>query len=908
MSSRVSDLPRIPKKRRTDRPQDQMDVETGASSSSAPSMAPGAPSAPTMGLARRPGYGARGRLVHILTNVFPITIDYTRVFHQYDVTMSNASKPDSRLPELLAVQAFNMLRIQHLNRAAIAYDGNKIAIANEVVPEIPPGGGEFNIAITDRKMNVTIRIVRAAAIDMRIVQDRMSRADHTQPIAIITDQVKAISIIFRELPRGSFPAYRGNKYFRDSESKDVRSRSGGVLTVIKQGLSLSTRPAGPGLAVVIKDTVALFRPKGRLLDYMKAILDIHDFQAGPLSASQIARLTTHCRGLKLVYQVKPGKVFIFPFKKFTQASARTLDFPFGNPDDGIRKTVFNYFLEDKQIRLAHPDLPCIDHTKGFLPPERVMLQENQILVRRASPTEIQEILRMSTHDPKVKYDVIVRGKDILGLSSSSANTSQTQASLSMSNFGLGVDNEPKEVQCRVLPLPSTVIFGDGRSESVGLSYTRNKSAAVTWRTGSQRAFVPEKLTSWALINASPRVYPDNKRDETVHSLMGAMTRFGMEPRGPSSVATLTSGALEEELKEAIIAARRTQGKCQILVVIIPDKQSPLYGQVKNVTLSDPLALCQTQILLADKLNRANNTYYANVALKINSKIGGQNWVLSPQELPALCYNAPTMIVGLSISHAPPGKNSPSVVGLAHSTDRNFSRYSAIAMGQEARRNAINHEPLFVGALRQFQAESVGNVLPQRIVVYRKGVSEAEVPLLLFDEVPGIDRAAETVQPGYRPEITYLVANKQQSVRFFATKMGPHGFVGGDGRGNLLPGSVVDQDVTDPALYDFFLISHAGALGTSKPTHYTVLRDDINMAPDDLYDLTFKLCFLYTSTPKPVSKTAPLFYAERINLLARHQFQSDFVDSDAASVVSGGSGSAASSSTFREIRLPGMFFA
>ena len=39
--------------------------------------------------------------------------------------------------------------------------------------------------------------------------------------------------------------------------------------------------------------------------------------------------------------------------------------------------------------------------------------------------------------------------------------------------------------------------------------------------------------------------------------------------------------------------------------------------------------------------------------------------------------------------------------------------------------------------------------------------------------------------------------------------------------NCFAGTVVDRDVTHPTDHDFYLLSHAGILGTSRPAHYSV---------------------------------------------------------------------------------------
>ena len=45
--------------------------------------------------------------------------------------------------------------------------------------------------------------------------------------------------------------------------------------------------------------------------------------------------------------------------------------------------------------------------------------------------------------------------------------------------------------------------------------------------------------------------------------------------------------------------------------------------------------------------------------------------------------------------------------------------------------------------------------------------------------------------------------------------------------NCPPGTVVDTVVTSPVEWAFYLCSHQGILGTSKPAHYNVLLDENN---------------------------------------------------------------------------------
>eukprot|EP00803_Ostreobium_quekettii_P000299 evm.model.scf_1586.1 EVM.evm.TU.scf_1586.1 scf_1586:3668-4183(-) len=91
---------------------------------------------------------------------------------------------------------------------------------------------------------------------------------------------------------------------------------------------------------------------------------------------------------------------------------------------------------------------------------------------------------------------------------------------------------------------------------------------------------------------------------------------------------------------------------------------------------------------------------------------------------------------------------------------------------------------------------------------------------------------------YCPPITFIIVQKRHHTRLLPA--------GGstDRSGNVLPGTVVDTAITSPAVFDFFLNSHAGIQGTSRPSHYHVLVDENNFGPDAVQLMTYWLCYLY----------------------------------------------------------------
>ena len=75
-----------------------------------------------------------------------------------------------------------------------------------------------------------------------------------------------------------------------------------------------------------------------------------------------------------------------------------------------------------------------------------------------------------------------------------------------------------------------------------------------------------------------------------------------------------------------------------------------------------------------------------------------------------------------------------------------------------------------------------------------------------------------------PGITYTAVQKRHHTRLFC--MNKEDKTGRSG--NIPAGTTVDVAICHPTEYDFYLCSHAGIQGTSRPSHYHVLWDDNNL--------------------------------------------------------------------------------
>lgn len=83
-------------------------------------------------------------------------------------------------------------------------------------------------------------------------------------------------------------------------------------------------------------------------------------------------------------------------------------------------------------------------------------------------------------------------------------------------------------------------------------------------------------------------------------------------------------------------------------------------------------------------------------------------------------------------------------------------------------------------------------------------------------------------------LTYILVTKRINTRIFMRQ----------NRDNPGPGVVVDDVITLPEKYDFYLISQHCKQGTVSPTCYNIIEDNSGWPPGQFQRMTFMLCHLY----------------------------------------------------------------
>ena len=224
-------------------------------------------------------------------------------------------------------------------------------------------------------------------------------------------------------------------------------------------------------------------------------------------------------------------------------------------------------------------------------------------------------------------------------------------------------------------------------------------------------------------------------------------------------------------------------------------------------------------------------------------------------------NVPTMIIGADVSHPAPGSAQASIAAMTVSMDKEFSRFSAGVQVNGWGRELIQRQSIddcLRHLITNWMTHVAGGRMPQHVYYFRDGVSEGQYTPMLKSEVADIQQLFEDIAHGDKskvPKFTVVVAEKRHHIRFF-----PKPGQAADKNLNPVPGVIVDKDVTNPTDWDYYLCSHAAIQGTARPTHYTVVFDEMKVPVNAFEKLVYQLCYAYQRATTPVSLIPAVYYA------------------------------------------------
>ncbi|KAI1319425.1 argonaute 1 [Mortierella claussenii] len=816
---------------------------------------------------KRPAAGKAGKPTTVRANFFEVSKLPDITVHHYDVTVT----PDVPPPvnRKIYEQFIATYADSELGGARPVYDGRK----NLFSPmELQFESRIFDVTLAgDIQPNSTrpvpifkMKVKKVATINLEELHRFLKR--QSALTSNVLTAIMALDVLIRHKPSLLY-ATVGRSFFTPAGKQSLA----GPLDVWR-GFYQSARPTMGKMMINIDVSATAFYQSGSLLEMVIKILNLRgpndlNRTSPPLNWQKVEKLI---KGIRVTVTHRERSKRSFKIFKVTPKSARQTKFAIDSDkgDENAKPkemTIEEYFVKTYNKKLQYPNLPCISVGKTvILPMEVCSVVDGQRYQKKLDEAQTADMIKFTCQPPHVRANIIKDGLKILNYDNNEF----------LKDFGMKISTEMATVQGRTLPAP--VISYHPTSQ--GANFTPMDGA---WNLRGKKVAMGATLGSWGVVVfATERDIPPPQLNGFIRELVVTCSDTGMNipNKSPPVVYANPHGNIENTLRQAWQrAGNAVKSQPQLLLCILLTTGVPLYAEIKRVT--DTVLGVSSQCIQAKHTRDPKKQYCANVCLKINVKLGGMNSHLGPNMMPFLSAKA-TILFGADVSHPPPGDSvRPSIASLVGSMDAKASRYAASVRVQTARtENIADLSDMAVELLKTFY-QACGRK-PERILFYRDGVSEGQFAEVLATEVAALKAACTRLEPSYRPAITFVVVQKRHHARFFPMKRED-----GDRSGNCKPGLVIDSGIVHPFEFDFYLQSHAGLLGTSRPAHYCVLYDDNKFSSDELQDFTYKLCHLYARCTRTVSMVPPAYYAHIVAARARFHSRSEHW-SDTASTESG----------------------
>lgn len=389
----------------------------------------------------------------------------------------------------------------------------------------------------------------------------------------------------------------------------------------------------------------------------------------------------------------------------------------------------------------------------------------------------------------------------------------------LSSWGLALETDPLEVTARLLD-EEKIVFGRGKECGAGEKGDFSRYAT------SNEVLRPIDILNWILVYVSNDKQQANAFEKTLQTISA-----------PTGIRVSTSRRVElsnDKTETFINEIRKTLSsdtKIQIVVVIFPSMRDDRYAAIKRLLCAEipiPSQVIQSKTLRNETKNRS---IVQKIILQMNAKLGGTLWSV---KIPL----KDTMICGIDTSHVT-GPNPITVGGFVGSINPEFTRWFSKPTIQGKREELIGG---LTASMEQCltKYKELNNSLPERVVLYRDGVGNGQLPFVKEYEIQQFKNAFKRIDPEYKPKLTFVVVQKRINTKFFAMPdpKDPSKMI------NPKPGSILDHTVTSLYLYDFYLIPQHVNQGTTTPSHYIIMEDESKFDVDILQRLTYKLTYLY----------------------------------------------------------------
>ncbi|KAL9083257.1 MAG: hypothetical protein Q9165_008610 [Trypethelium subeluteriae] len=854
----------------------------------------------------RPGYGEKGSEVKLWANYFPLQVSEDLRLRRYRIQIE-AVKPAPAAKGRKVYRIIELFLQDHFpqKRKGMATDYRQTLISiedlsleqnytveyrDEGADASDGSGQQYRVSLHHGSKKddppVTISIIELLnylrAQSGTVIYDQSAKDAAKQALNLIVGQGAKSN--------PSIASIGANKHFALSGNLFERADLGHGLECLR-GFFVSVRPATCRILLNIQVKHAAMYKTGMVNSVVKDFIGdrkditppkIHKFLARVRvelthlarknnSGQKVLRIRTIC-GLATPRDGKdsenPPKIPAFG------ATSQQVRFHIDKPPDGsglpqdTLVTVADYFQKVHNHPCSTSPVLNVGTQKRpvYVPPELCRILPGQPAGVKLNSFQTKKMTDFSIRNPADNANTIIRnGPKLLGFEP----LNQT-----LTSFKTKTDHPPN-----MITVPGRILTGP--TVTYHAQQTPKNIRDGGWNLNGVRFAKGTTLRDWAYLTLKQgdEGVPPKDCGNLIQSFERAMGRSGIQAskaRWGDGVNWNTDPDVREAQLANVFRKCETQ-RLQMLIVILPSKdltKDAIYKKIK--ALGDVTYGVHTVCMTASNLLKDDIGTFANIALKVNAKLGGVNHSLAPNHC-SLIRQGTTMVVGIDVTHPSPGssEDAPSVVAMVASIGPDLGQWPAeLCLQDESRQETVSKTlvaDLFKTRLKLWQ-NIHKTKLPENILVYRDGVSEGQYQKTIDIELSGMQQACKELYPADLqkrgvPRFSVIIVGKRHHTRFYVTDE-----KNAQGRPkNTKPGTVVDRGVTEAHNWDFFLQPHAAIQGTARPAHYYVIYDEIfrdkklnplNERPADMLErLTHEISYLYARATKAVSLSPPAYYAD-----------------------------------------------
>ncbi|KAL2904053.1 Protein argonaute 7 [Bienertia sinuspersici] len=817
--------------------------------------------------AKRPDNGGvEGQVISLLANHFRVKFDPCQQIFHYNIEISPyPSKEVARVIKKKLVEENSAL----LSNASPAFDGRKnlyspvefqsnrleffvnlpVTLSSKSCLESNSDGSKNCKVGVDQKSKVfRININLVSKLDGNELKKYLSEEGEDW-VALPQEYVHALDVVLRECPNEKcIPLGRSMYSTSMGGGRDI---GGGAVGL--RGFFQSLRPTKQGLALNLDFSVTAFHESIGVIEFLqkriKCLQDLSERKERILTVKERKEVEKELKNLR-VFVSHRDTVQRYRFHCLTEEVTGKLWF---EDRDGSKLKLVDYFKNHYGYDIQYRNLPCIQISRSkpcYLPMELCMICEGQKFLGKLSDDQTARIMKMGCQKPRERR-AIINGVINGPVGPISGNQGE--------EFKLQVSREMTRLNGRILR-PPKLKLGDGGLVSDVFPSCIDRQ----WSFSGGHVVEGTRIERWALMSFGGS--PDQKSNipKFISQLCLKCDQMGIFLNKSTTIApqfepihVLNNVTLLENRLSKI--QRAASNNLQLLVCLM-EKKHKGYADLKRI--AETRVGVVSQCCLYSNLGKLNAQFLANMALKINAKVGGSTVALFNSlhcQIPRLLKpSEPIIFMGADVTHPHPlDDSSPSVVAVVGSINwPSTNKYVSRMRSQTHRQEIIEDLGEMVNEILAEFFQEVKS-LPTRIIFFRDGVSETQFYKVLKEELLSI-RAGCDRFPDYKPLITFAVVQKRHHTRLFPDESDPNCVQFCDE--NVPPGTVVDTVISHPREFDFYLCSHLGVRGTSRPAHYHVLWDESKFTSDEFQNLVYSLCFTFVRCTKPISIVPPAYYA------------------------------------------------